>query len=97
MTASLKLECAHCIQERITEGRWDRFGTTAQQELEATCMHHLIEIEKLYRGLGDARWEEYADKLAAERTRRDGGGAKELGIESNVQFKAIRAGEGFLD
>lgn len=66
------MECAHCIAERITEGKWDRFGTTAQQELEAMCEKHLIECEKLYRGHGVLEWESWADKLAAERKRRNG-------------------------
>lgn len=64
------LECAHCIAERITEGKWDRFGTTAQQELEAMCERHLIECEKLYRGHGVPEWESWADRLVAERKRR---------------------------
>jgi hypothetical protein len=65
-----KLRCAHCIQESITEGMWDRFGTTAQQELEATCDKHLVEAINFYLGKGVPEWDRHAAKLAAEQERR---------------------------
>lgn len=38
------MECAFCIQERLLDGKWDRFGTTPEQELEAFCDRHLLEL-----------------------------------------------------
>lgn len=73
--SSLKLECGHCISERCTEGMWDRFGTTPEQEIEAMCERHLIEIETISRKHSITFEEDglitYADKLAAERKRRE--------------------------
>jgi hypothetical protein len=71
-----KLECSYCISERITEGKWDRFGTTEQQELEATCDKHLAEGIVFYKSKDVPEkdvpeWEVWAAKLAAERERRE--------------------------
>lgn len=64
------LGCAGCIAEKITEGHWDRFGTTEQQELEATCEKHLIENEKFYREHKYLDDRNLADKIASELERR---------------------------
>lgn len=66
------LECGTCIQERITEGKWDRFATTYQQEIEAMCHKHLVESEKLLRSSGSLEWEAAADELLVEIKKRGG-------------------------
>jgi hypothetical protein len=70
----LKLECASCIFERLrSEGMWDRFGTTDDQEIEAMCDKHLIEHQRLYLEYGGFHSEVnlvHAQKLAKEIERR---------------------------
>lgn len=66
------MECGCCIFDRLrNEGMWDRFGTTWQQELEAMCIRHLDESEKLYRGHGVPEWEAWANDFAEEQKRRE--------------------------
>lgn len=66
------MECGHCIFDRLrSEGMWDRFGTTFEQELEAMCMKHLIECEKFDRKWGTPEYIALADKYAKEIKRRN--------------------------
>jgi hypothetical protein len=57
---AITLECGHCIQERSTEGMWDRFGTTQEQEISATCDRHLADCVRLL-----DEFPEWADRVAA--------------------------------
>jgi hypothetical protein len=71
MTEAAQLECACCIQERLAaEGKWDRFGTTEEQELKATCDRHLRERISLWSGHNVPEWDAVVDKCKIELSRR---------------------------
>jgi len=78
------------MSERFrSEGMWDRFGTTEEQETEALCDKHLAERINNVRNYGVMYYNrienaeqlaaEYLIRLGKEQERRANGGNKSMG------------------
>ena len=83
------MECGYCIFERLrNEGMWDRFGTTFEQELEASCDKHLLEQLNTFTKMATWKGSEYLENEATT--------AKQLvakiqaEIEKRLRFKLKR-------